>query len=114
VGCDPVGDFPLPEERDRLSRLANHLASDKAFPQPALSIAATACNPSGRASVRCWRLKIIDRIEGETKAIEDALGAGGTHDVTRLLRLPGTINFPNATEMAAASLGRVRGQHLFG
>ena len=43
---------------------------------------------------------VIDRAERETKAIEGALGAGGTHNVDRLLRLPGTFNFPNAKKRA--------------
>ena len=41
----------------------------------------------------------ITRIECETKSIEDALGAGGTHNIDRLLRLPGTVNFPNQEEL---------------
>ena len=53
--------------------------------------------------------QIIGRIEAETKAIETALGAGGTHDITRLLRLPGTINFPNAIKRAKGrGVGRAR------
>jgi Domain of unknown function (DUF927) len=53
--------------------------------------------------------QIIQRIESETAAIETTLGAGGTHDITRLLRLPGTINFPNAAKRAKGrGIGRAR------
>ena len=45
----------------------------------------------------------IARVEAENAAIEAALGGGGTHDVSRLLRLPGTLNHPNARKRA---LGR--------
>jgi hypothetical protein len=37
----------------------------------------------------------LERVEAENKAAETALGAVGTHDVSRLLRLPGSLNFPN-------------------
>ena len=43
------------------------------------------------------------RVEAETRAIEAALGAGGTHNIDRLLRLPGTVNYPNRKKK---SLGR--------
>jgi hypothetical protein len=38
------------------------------------------------------------RVEAEIKAIEAELGARGTHNIDRLLRLPGTVNFPNAAK----------------
>src|ERR1700739_2676959 len=54
----------------------------------------------------------IERVENETKALEGALGAGGTHNVDRLLRLPGTINFPNASKRAKGR-GTSRARLLF-
>jgi hypothetical protein len=100
--CD--GDHSYTDERDRLKKLADNLAADPEFPP-------TAIIDSGNGMQPIWAVKrlalspaAIARIEGETKAIEDALGAGGTHNVDRLLRLPGTVNFPNKKKLA---LGRV-------
>ena len=38
-------------------------------------------------------------METETAALERTLGAGGTHNIDRLLRLPGTVNFPNKVKL---------------
>jgi hypothetical protein len=91
----------LAEERERLSRLADHLDADAIY-QPTVII------DSGNGAQVIWATErevlspqIIQRIESETAAIETILGAGGTHDITRLLRLPGTINFPNAAKGAS-------------
>ncbi len=106
---DPADGFPLADERDRLSRLADHLNNDPTY-QPTVII------DSGNGAQVIWATArevlspfIIARIEAETKAIETALGAGGTHNIDRLLRLPGTLNFPNATKRAKGrGLGRAR------
>ena len=37
----------------------------------------------------------VERVEAENREVEAALGAIGTHNIDRLLRLPGTVNFPN-------------------
>lgn len=46
----------------------------------------------------------FERVERINKAIAQALGGDNCHNVDRLLRLPGTINMPNAKKRAA---GRV-------
>lgn len=46
----------------------------------------------------------FDRVERINMAIAKALGGDNCHNVDRLLRLPGTINMPNAKKRAA---GRV-------
>ncbi len=46
----------------------------------------------------------FDRVERINMAIAQALGGDNCHNVDRLLRLPGTINMPNAKKRAA---GRV-------
>ncbi|WP_412032955.1 DNA-primase RepB domain-containing protein [Nitratireductor aquimarinus] len=46
----------------------------------------------------------VDRVERINTAIASALGGDNCHNVDRLLRLPGTINMPNAKKRAA---GRV-------
>jgi hypothetical protein len=88
----------LADERDRLGRLAKHLASDP-------TIAPTAIIDSGNGMQPLWAVArepldewVEVRVEAETRAIESALGAGGTHNIDRLLRLPGTANFPNAAK----------------
>ena len=98
---DPAEGYPLAEERDRLHRLADRLVADDKF-------SANVRHRSPEMAFRSfWRPRekfcspqIITRIEAETRDLESALGAGGTHDVTRLLRLPGTINYPNAKKRA--------------
>jgi hypothetical protein len=106
---DPADGFPLAEERNRLERLADHLDADTIY-QPTVII------DSGNGAQVIWATarevlspQIVARIEAETKAIEASLGAGGTHDITRLLRLPGTVNFPNAAKLARGrGVGRAR------
>jgi hypothetical protein len=93
----------LADERDRLRRLADHLASDP-------TIAPTVIIDSGSGIQTLWAVThepldeaVLSRVEAETRDIEAALGAGGTHNIDRLLRLPGTVNYPNA---AKRRLGR--------
>jgi hypothetical protein len=97
---------PLAEERDRLARLAERLRSDPAMPP-------TAIIDSGNGLQPIWAVAreplatpgALVRVEAENRAVEAALGAAGTHDVSRLLRLPGTVNFPNRTTRARGDAG---------
>ena len=63
---------------------------------------------SGGGYQPIWRLREpsteLDRVERINMAIAQALGGDKCHNVDRLLRLPGTINMPNAKKRAA---GRV-------
>jgi hypothetical protein len=101
---DPVDEqFPLADERSRLVRLADYLSQDP-------KIAPTAIIDSGNGIQALWAVtreilspEAVLRVEAETRAIEAALGAGGTHNIDRLLRLPGTVNYPNSKKK---SLGR--------
>jgi hypothetical protein len=101
---DPVDDqFPYAEERERLARLAAHLAASP-------DAAPTVITDSGNGIQPIWVSEreplsppVIIRVEDENKAIEAALGAGGTHNIDRLFRLPGTLNYPNRKKLA---LGR--------
>jgi hypothetical protein len=88
----------MADERDRLGRLAEHLSRDRAA-------APTAIIDSGNGIQPIWAVMrepldqvVLSRVEAETRAIEATLGAGGTHNIDRLLRLPGTVNFPNAAK----------------
>jgi hypothetical protein len=42
----------------------------------------------------------VEQIESANRAIEAEVGAGGTHEINRLMRLPGTVNWPNASKRA--------------
>lgn len=90
------GGHPYQEERDRLHRLAEFVRADSALPP-------TAILDSGNGIQLLWAVarepltpETIERVESENRAIEAAVGAAGTHNIDRLLRLPGTLNFPNA------------------
>ena len=83
-------------ERDRLLALADELA--------ALELPPSLIIDSGNGIQPIWCL--ADPIEGAPEyrvaaealcaRIEAALGAKGTHNIDRLLRVPGTTNYPNA------------------
>jgi hypothetical protein len=91
--------FPLAEERIRLHRLADALVASECPPtviidsgnglQPIWAVAREALTP-----------EVTKRVEAETAALERILGAGGTHNIDRLLRLPGTVNYPNKGKLA--------------
>jgi hypothetical protein len=91
--------FPLAEERERLAQLATFLTRCEQPP--------TCVIDSGNGVQVLWATRrevltpeVIARVEAETAALERSLGAGGTHNIDRLLRLPGTANFPNRSKLA--------------
>jgi Mesyanzhinovviridae DNA primase len=91
--------YPLIDERNRLRQLAEHLSRDP-------SVAPTAIIDSGSGIQCLWAVRrelldeaVVSRVEAETRDVEAALGAGETHNVDRLLRLPGTVNFPNTAKL---------------
>ena len=43
---------------------------------------------------------VTERVEAENRAIDAALGGDATFNIDRLLRLPGTLNFPNRKKRA--------------
>ena len=90
--------FSWAEERDRLHRLADALGASELPP--------TVIIDSGNGMQPIWVVarepltpEVTARVEAETAALERTLGAGGTHNVDRLLRLPGTVNFPNKVKL---------------
>jgi putative DNA primase/helicase len=84
------------EERERLVDLADELA--------ALSWPPSLIVDSGNGIQPIWHLaeqleatpEYRDASEVLCRRVEAALGAQGTHNIDRLLRVPGTTNFPNA------------------
>ena len=92
-------------ERERLAALADELA---ALPCPPTYIV-----DSGNGVQPVWLLAKprqataarVEAAEALNRRIEAALGAQGTHNIDRLLRLPGAVNYPNARKR---KLGRGR------
>jgi hypothetical protein len=101
---DPLDDqFPHTEERERLLRLAAYLAADTVMPPTAVIDSGNGVQPIWAISREPLTALATNRVEAESRALENLLGAAGTHNIDRLLRLPGTINFPNAKKL---KLGR--------
>jgi hypothetical protein len=93
---DPADELaPLAEERERLARLADMLAADPVMPPTAIIDSGNGMQPLWAVAREALAGDVVERIEGENRTVEAALGAFATHDVSRLLRLPGTVNFPN-------------------
>jgi putative DNA primase/helicase len=90
--------FSLRDERDRLLRLAEHLANDPDFPPSAIVDTGNGLQPIWAIARAELSPDIVSRVEAQTASVEAALGAGGTANVDRLLRLPGTTNYPNAVK----------------
>ena len=98
---DPLDDlFPFADERHRLGRVAAYPIEDPDFPPTALIDSGNGLQPIWAVEREPLTAESISRIEAETKAIEEVLGAGGTHNIDRLLRLPGTVNFPNRKKLS--------------
>ena len=80
---------------------SRYQTSVKQLPRP------TVCTDSGNGLQFLWRLKVPlgpgyeSRVEAINKAIMKVLGTkAGTQNIDRILRLPGTINHPNAAKRA--------------
>ena len=97
------GDYPYQEERDRLHRLAECLCADPDMPPTAILDSGNGIQPLWAIQREPLTPEIIARVESENRAVEAALGAAGTHNIDRLLRLPGTLNYPNSKKQ---KLGR--------
>jgi hypothetical protein len=95
--------FPYIAERLRLAKLSEYLVGDPEYPPTVIIDSGNGMQPIWAVEREVLSPETINRIESETRAIESALGAGGTHNIDRLLRLPGTVNFPNRKKL---SVGR--------
>ena len=95
--------YPYIEERGRLHKLAALLHSNPAMPPTAILDSGNGIQPLWAIARQPLTPEIIETTEAENRAIEAAVGAAGTHNIDRLLRLPGTLNYPNA---AKQRLGR--------
>ena len=106
---DPDDDkLSLDEERGRLHRLAEFLKAESTFPPSVIIDSGNGLQPLWVVSREPLEPHVVDRVERENRQIEAALGAAGTHDVSRLLRMPGTLNFPNAKERSRGRVSRCR------
>ncbi len=101
---DPVDDqFPYAEERNRLHRLAKHLHDDPVMPPTVVLDSGNGIYPLWVVARQLLTQPITETVEAENQTIEAAVGASGTFNIDRLLRLPGTLNYPNAKKL---KLGR--------
>lgn len=103
VDIDPRTGEDFEQERARiLLRLTADLP--KGVPAPSMVI------DSGGGFQAFWRLaeplmvdgdtKKVEEAEGYNRALEVAFGADSCHDVSRIMRLPGTVNWPNKKKQA--------------
>jgi hypothetical protein len=83
-------------ERERLHSLADVLKADELMPPTVIIDSGNGIQPLWGVERQPLTPEIIEQVENENKAIEQTMGALGTHNIDRLLRLPGTLNFPNA------------------
>jgi len=95
VDLDPVDGKPLAAERERL------LAAVQA-----LQIPPTELIDSGNGFGLFWRLQDPIAHDGNTAALEDAnqrlahnMHADHCHNIDRVMRLPGTVNFPTESKL---------------
>lgn len=109
---DPRDGFALSAERDRLHKLANDLSAGPTPPSIAID--------SGSGVQMVWKLEAKLPFSGDKdndphqKAAEELgrgmgleLGGDPTQNIDRILRMPGTINIPNALKL---SKGRTEAQ----
>jgi len=102
VDVDPRAGEDLMRERERILRLLSNPPAP--IPKP------TAVVFSGGGYQGLWRLDepfLIDgdiaraeEIESYNRQLEWSFGADACHNVDRILRLPGSVNYPNAKKRA--------------
>ena len=100
---DPIDERGFGGERKRLHRMAKFLAADTEMPPTVIIDSGNGIQPLWVIAREVLSPAVIERVEAENREIEAAVGAAGTHNVDRLLRLPGTVNYPNAKKLG---LGR--------
>lgn len=98
VDIDPRAGEDLDQERARALKLMRK-PSDRGLPPPTVII------DSGGGYQGFWRLDVPVPIDGDEAAAKDAarynqqieliLGGDQCHNVDRIMRLPGTVNWPN-------------------
>jgi hypothetical protein len=93
---DPMDEaFPFADERTRLHGLVELLTNDIEMPPSVVIDSGNGIQPLWVIAREPLTPAAVERIEAENRAVEAALGAIGTNNIDRLLRLPGTVNFPN-------------------
>jgi hypothetical protein len=97
---DPMDDdHPYFDERDRLHRLGAYLHNSDTLPPTMVLDSGNGIYPLWVVTRQLLTPGVQQAVEAENRAIEAALGAAGTFNIDRLLRLPGTLNYPNAKKM---------------
>lgn len=105
VDIDPMVGKPIDKERERILAL---LAECPNLPKPSCVVF------SGGGYQAYWRLREPAPIDGNLERAEDLklynlqvellLGADACHNVDRIMRLPGSINYPNDKKRAKGQL----------
>lgn len=105
VDVDAERGRPLEDELLRIATLTSEGGLPRGVPPPTLVVA------SGGGRQAFWRLEQPVEIGGRPEAYEDAkrwnqqlevlFGGDHCHNVDRIMRLPGTVNWPNAKKAAA-------------
>lgn len=108
VDVDPREGEDFGEERERIRKLLNGSLGDKGIPPPTLVV------DSGGGMQAFWQLDTPIELEGDPEKIAAAerynvelanrLGGDSCHNCDRVMRLPGTRNWPNKKKR---SKGRV-------
>ncbi|WP_429912886.1 VapE domain-containing protein [Glycocaulis sp.] len=99
VDLDPDKSKPLAEEQARLRELTS-TGWPEGLPLPTFTVW------SGGGVQLLWRLaeklppERFAEAEAASSAMADALGGDATHNIDRLFRLPGTVNWPDAKKTA--------------
>lgn len=117
----PADGWPKDPTPEQMAALAVHFDSERAriwammedwerngaklpFPRP------TAIVDSGGGFQCFWRLaeEVAPEVaEAVNMVIAEAMGGDATHDVSRIMRLPGTVNWPNAKKRRAGRVPRL-------
>jgi hypothetical protein len=105
VDCDPREGFPLDEERARILAVIRAYKHKPSFiidsgggyqPFYLLKEPHEIADPA--ADPEAFK-KTVEEIESRNRQLEEDLGGDHCHDISRIMRLPGTINIPDKKKL---------------